>query len=166
MLESLREIIATRGLLPLLGYATPSFSSPSATSSHFSCGLTGSSAERAIPSSVKRAIGLSRVAVPGRLRSVGGVPESPPTGSFRQEDVVRAFRPFGHTPPRCHSCHLSRGTSVPRETWRDQQTNYPPSTRLGLEWAPNQLGGRGLYWVVLGDLPVGVTNNAYTGLPQ
>ena len=25
---------------------------------------------------------------------------------------------------------------------RDQQTNYPPSTRLGLEWAPNQLGGR------------------------
>ena len=55
---------------------------------------------------------------------------------FVKKSVVRVFRPFGHTPPRCHSCHLSRGTSVPRETWRDQQTNYPPSTRLGLEWAP------------------------------
>ena len=94
----------------------------------------------------------------------GGLP--PPRFVESRRVWFGFFRPFGHSPPRCHSDIYRGHLRTTQGFGRDQQTNYPPSTRLGLEWAPNQLGGRGLYWVVLGDLPVGVTNNAYTGLPQ
>ena len=69
---------------------------------------------------------------------------------FVKKSVVRVFRPFGHSPPRCHS-DIYRGHCGARRTFlQDQLTIYPPSTHLGLEWAPtNPIGCLGLYWVVL-----------------
>ena len=46
------------------------------------------------------------------------------------------FRPFGHSPPRCHSDIYRGHLRTTQGFGRDQLTIYPPSTRLGLGWAP------------------------------
>ena len=66
----------------------------------------------------------------------GGVPESPPTGSFPQEECGSGFFGLSVIHPLGVIATSIEGTSVPRETWRDQLTIFPPSTRLGLGWAP------------------------------
>lgn len=66
----------------------------------------------------------------------GGVPESPPPGSFPQEECGSGFFGLSVIHPLGVIATSIEGTSVPRETWRDQLTIYPPSTRLGLGWAP------------------------------
>ena len=64
----------------------------------------------------------------------GGIP--PPRFIESRRVWFGFFRPFGHSPPRCHS-DIYRGHCGTRRTFpQDQLTIYPPSTRLGLGWAP------------------------------
>ena len=78
----------------------------------------------------------------------GGIP--PPRFIESRRVWFGFFRPFGHSPPRCHSDIYRGHLRTTQGFGRDQLTIYPPSTRLGLEWAPtNPIGCLGLYWVVL-----------------
>ena len=90
---------------------------------------------RAIPQSVERAICLSRLAVPGLFPSYWGEGYLP-LGSLNQEECGSGFFGLSVIHPLGVIATSIEGTSVPRETWRDQLTIYPPSTRLGLGWAP------------------------------
>ena len=92
---------------------------------------------RAIPQSVERTICLSRLAVPGRLHCVGGSSGISPARFVSSRRVwFGFFRPFGHSPPRCHSDIYRGHLRTTQGFGRDQLTIYPPSTRLGLGWAP------------------------------
>ena len=64
--------------------------------------------------------------------------------------IVAIYR--GAPPSQGKLGETNKRITHPRPAW---VSSGPQPTR----WS-------GLYWVVLGDLPVGVTNNAYTGLPQ
>ena len=92
---------------------------------------------RAILQSVERTICLSRLAVPGRLHCVGGSSGISPARFVSSRRVwFGFFRPFGHSPPRCHSDIYRGHLRTTQGFGRDQLTIYPPSTRLGLGWAP------------------------------
>ena len=95
----------------------------------------------------------------------GGVPESPPPGSFPQEECGSGFFGLSVIHPLGVIVDIYRGAPPCYE--RERPTNELPTLDpLGSRVGPKPTRWSGLYWVVLGDLPVGVTNNAYTGLPQ
>ena len=96
----------------------------------------------------------------------GGVP--PPRFVESRRVWFGFFRPFGHSPPRCHSDIYRGHLRTTQGFGRDQLTIYPPSTRLGLGWAPtNPYWGVWVYtgssWRSPSRLP---PQRAETGLPQ